>query len=197
VLFFVVLILYAFVSFSDIQLKEVEEWDVDDISFTSAKGTCRARVFNPSWYSVNCKSLEFQLFYNDKEVGKAVLKEPTELSGNEETFLPLSFEFNFSNFGRAEITDLFKDSVEFQTVLKGTATWLNFSFEEKGKINLSVKNWIKSRLPDFIPGDWLKLNAYTLPGDMPKYLFPLKRNMMIGPRKSEQAYDALYMKKSV
>jgi hypothetical protein len=71
--------------------------------------------------------------------------------------------------GLTDIFDLMKDSVEFQTLLKGTATWMNLSFEEKGNITLSVKDWVKSRFPDFNPSDWFKLRSFQ----MRKFDFPV------------------------
>jgi hypothetical protein len=133
------------------------------------KGSCQASVYNPNWYSLNCKKLDFFIYYKDKEIGKAELLKPTDITGHTETLIPLNFEFNFSSLGMTDILDLMKDSVEFQTLLKGRATWMNLSFEEKGNITLSVKDWLKSKFPDFKPGDWFKLRSFQ----MRKFDFPV------------------------
>jgi hypothetical protein len=159
ILFMVVIFLYTMVTFSEIKSRGIQNWHADDISLFSIKGTCQARVYNPSWFSMNCKILEFRLFYKDQEVGKADMRTPTVLNGDSETILPLSFEFNFSKFGLDDLLDLAKDSIELKTVLKGTATWLNLSFEEEGKITLSMKEWVKSKLPGFKNDDWFKWGA--------------------------------------
>lgn len=159
VLLLTVIVLYTFVTFSEIKSKGIENWQADDISLSSVKGTCQARVYNPSWFSMNCKTLNFQLFYKDREVGKADLRTPTVLNGNEETLLPLSFEFEFSKFGFSDLFELAQDSIELKTILKGTATWMNFTFEEEGKITLSLKEWIKTKLPDLKRDGWFKWGA--------------------------------------
>jgi LEA14-like dessication related protein len=155
VLFLIVLILYGYVSFKTPESKVIQEWDVDDVSFTSVTGTCNAVVYNPNWFSLNCKELECVLFFKDKEIGKAVLSKPTDLMKNAETILPLTFDLSFQNLAFSDLNEMMKDSVSFQSEVKGKATWLNIPFSQKGEVKLSVKDWVNNKLPDFNPLNWL------------------------------------------
>jgi hypothetical protein len=155
VLFLVVLFLYGYASFERPESKGVQGWEVDDVSFSSVTGTCNAVVYNPNWYSLNCKELECVLFFKEKEIGKAVLSKPTEMKKNAESVLPMTFDLSFQNLAFSDLSEMMKDSVSFQSDVKGKATWLNISFAQKGEIKLSVKDWIKGKLPDFNPLNWL------------------------------------------
>jgi len=156
VLFLVVLFLYGYAGFKRPESKGIQDWEIDDASLTSLSGTCNAVVYNPNWFSLNCKELECVLFFKDKEIGKAVLSNPTEMKKNGETILPMTFDLSFHNLAFSDLSEMMKDSVSFQSDVKGKATWLNLSFTQKGEIKLSVKDWVKNKLPDLDPLNWIK-----------------------------------------
>ena len=120
----------------------VEFVGLDSFSNGRYHGRGRASIRNHGVVSIASKKVEFELYYGGRVVTTGSAQENFTLKGNSETVVPVRFAILIDSLVPGIDEILSKDSVEFDTHMRGSFTALDFNLEHKQKIKLPVRSMI-------------------------------------------------------
>ncbi len=113
-------------------------------SFVNGKYYCRGTVniLNPGAIQISSKNIVFDLFYKGKIVTTGEAQEDFVLKPDKEVTVPVKFAILVDSLLVDANEILSKDTVEFNSLVKGNFTVLNFKLEHEQKVKIPLSSII-------------------------------------------------------
>ena len=144
------------------EFKKINSFDIQSFDNCIFKASVDVGIYNPNWFSINCKEIEFKMFYKERLIAVGTTNESVSFQRKAISGLPVEMDFYPDSMKNDLRNILLMDSILVNIDLTGKFTFLGIRSHKVMPTMLKTDNLVTTLVTQSLEGEGLKTKSVKL-----------------------------------